>query len=150
MSWHPFDTQHCRMVFKPNGISSEFVKLTPKSVTYSGREELKQYRVTNISIFSEDDPNDPEKTFVIVEFVLIHRLQNIMLTVFLPTLILVIISFVSTLFQTLFDDIVVVNLTVILVLVTMFSSVSSINLPIYILPNLKGGVRRAFFVQILP
>ena len=128
MSWYPFDTQRCRMVFKPNDISSEFVKLTPKSVTYSGREELKKYRVSSTRIFSEDDPNDSKKAFVIVEFVLIRRLQNIILTVFLPTLILVIISFVSTLFQTeYFDSIVGGNLTVMLVLVTMFTSVSTIR-----------------------
>ena len=128
MSWYPFDTQRCRMVMKPNDISSEFVKLTPKSVTYSGREELKKYRVSSTRIFSEDDHNDSKKAFVIVEFVLIRRLQNIILTVFLPTLILVIISFVSTLFQTeYFDSIVGVNLTVMLVLVTMFTSVSTIR-----------------------
>ena len=145
MSWYPFDTQRCRMVMKPNDISSEFVKLTPKSVAYSGREELKQYRVTGTRIFSENDPDDSKNTFVVVEFVLIRRLQNIMLTVFLPTLILVVISFVSTLFQTeYFDTIVGVNLTVMLVLVTMFISVSN-NLPNtscnnnkHILPHTKG------------
>ena len=127
MSWYPFDTQRCRLAMKPNAISAEFVKLTPRSVTYSGKEELKQYRVSSTRIFSEDGPNDSKKTFVIVEFVLVRRLQNIMLTVFLPTLILVVISFVSTLFQTeYFDSIVGVNLTVMLVLVTMFTSVSTI------------------------
>ena len=128
MSWYPFDTQRCRLVMKPNAISAEFVKLTPRSVTYSGKEELKQYRVSSTRIFSEADPNEEGNTLVVVEFVLIRRLQNIMLTVFLPTLILVVISFVSTLFQTeYFDSIVGVNLTVMLVLVTMFTSVSTIR-----------------------
>ena len=62
---------------------------------------------------------------VIIEFVLSRGLQNIALNTYLPTLLLLIIAVATTWFKDdFFDTIIGVNLTLMLVLVTMFDSVS--------------------------
>ena len=69
---------------------------------------------------------DAGRTVLIVEVVLSRRLLSIVLTCYIPTILLNIISHSTNYFRPdLFDTTVEVNLTTMLVLTTLFISVSS-------------------------
>ena len=111
------------MILETEGNSGEFVELVPQGLEYLGPKDLTQYfiRQTNMSINAKGQ--------ILVEVVLGRRLLGTLLTVYIPTILLVIISHMTNYFKAFFfEAVVTVNLTVMLVLATMFISVSS-NLP---------------------
>ena len=76
-------------------------------------------------IFVSADPSQG----IQMKIVLKRRLMNELLTTYLPTILILIIVYITNFFKTFFfEAVVTVNLTVMLVLATMFISVSS-NLP---------------------
>jgi hypothetical protein len=86
------------------------VELVPEELEYLGPKDLTQYfiRQTNMSLGGKGE--------VLVEVVLGRRLLGTVLTVYIPTVLLVIISYMSNFFKPFFFEAVVsVNLTVMLV-----------------------------------
>ena len=66
-----------------------------------------------------------EQELVVVEVTLGRRLLSILLTVVIPTLLLTILSHTTNFFKTFFfEAVVTINLTILLVLTTLFISVS--------------------------
>ena len=125
MDWYPFDYQTCSMKFQVNVLLQEFVKLTPGQFIYLGTKNLKQFDVIWWRIKNEENSDN-----ISLEFKLSRGLVGTALTIFLPTLILMLISFTTPFFkEDYFESIIGVNLTVMLVLVTMFTSVSVILSP---------------------
>ena len=110
MRWYPFDTQACGM---DSYSASAFSVLNAESVNYTGPKELAQYIVKSFKICSKEIGVQAGVSVVIV---LGRPLLSNILTIFIPTAILVIISHVSKLFEKDYLDMVVmVSLTVILV-----------------------------------
>ena len=110
MAWYPFDTQSCAMLFDTEGNSGEFVELVATELNYLGPQDLTQYfiRSNNISLTPTG--------FIEVEVVLGRRLLGTLLTVYIPTILLVIIAHMTNYFKAFFFEAVVsVNLTVMLV-----------------------------------
>ena len=123
MGWYPFDYQTCTQEFQINSIVKDFVNIAADQFNYNGTEKLKQYDV----IWWRKNV-EQKKENVVLEFKLSRGLVSTVLTIFLPTFILILISFTTTFFkEDYFDTIISVNLTVMLVLVTMFTSVSRIS-----------------------
>ena len=123
---YPFDSQTCQMIFHVQGTDQEFVNLIKNNFTYSGPTELMQYFIKKTVMV--DQVIDGIQ-MVKVEVVLGRRLLSIILTVYFPTLLLNLIGYSTNFFKAFFfEAIVTVNLTSMLVLVTMFISVSN-NLP---------------------
>ena len=123
---YPFDSQTCQMIFHVQGTDQEFVNLIKNNFTYSGPTELMQYFIKKTIMV--DQVIDGIQ-MVKVEVVLGRRLLSIILTVYFPTLLLNLIGYSTNFFKAFFfEAIVTVNLTSMLVLVTMFISVSN-NLP---------------------
>ena len=114
MKWYPFDTQRCTMKiveYRENYI------LILKYVTYAGPKELPQHYVKGIFICSM---NIPDGAGIMVEVILSRPLFGTILTVFLPTSLLVILSQMVRIFSTdNLEMVIEVNLTILLVLVTM-------------------------------
>ena len=122
MAWYPFDVQTCTAVFIMDPISEDFVKVNPGDLKYNENITLNIYKINSITMNAGGNNNDG----AIIEFVLSRGLQNIALNTYLPTGLLLIIAVATTWFKDdYFDTIIGVNLTLMLVLVTMFDSVSS-------------------------
>ena len=117
MMWYPFDTQTCAMQFKIVNEFADRVKLNPQHLAYSGPTDLTQYVVIR-SVMCEASIGEYEG--VEVNISLGRPLISDILTIFIPTIILLIISHISKVYDERYIDMVVmVNLTVILVLATL-------------------------------
>ena len=117
MMWYPFDTQTCAMQFKIINEFADRVKLNPQHLAYSGPTDLTQYVVMR-SIMCQASVGEYEGVEVNVS--LGRPLISNILTVFIPTIILLTISHISKVYEQRYIDMVVmVNLTVLLVLATL-------------------------------
>lgn len=108
--WYPFDTQTCSMILSPDGNNGEFIEIQDDGLEYLGPMDLTQYfiRSTGISMSEEGS--------ISVVVVLGRRLLGTLLTVYIPTLLLVTISYSTNFFKPFFfEAVVAVNLTCMLV-----------------------------------
>ena len=126
MAMYPFDTQTCSMVFVVDQNSEDFLDIEIKKLNFLGPRELTQYFVKKESIYKSEIDG---RRAIFVEIVLGRRLLSIILTTFAPTVILLLVGHTSNYFKEFFfEAIISVNVTVMLVLTTMFINVSN-NLP---------------------
>ncbi len=123
MRVYPFDTQNCSVQLIMKGNSGKFARLISRELKYLGPIDLTLYYV------KETDMNNviiyPDIEAVRVEVIFGRRLLSTMLTIFLPTFLICLVSFSTTYFKLFFfEAMVTVNLTSLLVLCTLFISVS--------------------------
>ena len=126
MNWYPFDMQVCEAVFRIVKDQEKFVVLASKDMEYIGSTDLSLYY-----LLGKSQKNRVVGTTrkVVVELIFGRRLLSIILTVFIPTLLLNLIGHSTNYFKPFFFEAVIsLNVTVMLVLTTMFISVSN-NLP---------------------
>ena len=99
------------------------MKITPNIIAMESETELTQYLITNWTLAYKDSDN--VDLGIQMTIVLKRRLLNAILTVYLPTVLVLIIVYATNFFQDFFfEAIVTVNLTSLLVLTTLFISVS--------------------------
>ena len=99
-----------------------FINLTTDSHSYRGPVELTQYFVRRTELFMKK--NVDNNNVVVFELALGRRLTAVTLTAFMPTILLNIIGHGTNFFKDFFfEAVVTVNLTVMLVLTTMFISI---------------------------
>ena len=126
MFWYPFDVQTCQTVFIMEEAYEDFVKLSLGVLKYSGNLELNLYIIERFKISAG---KDKYQDGVEVDITLSRGLENIILNTYLPTILLLFTVFASTWFKIkYFESIMGLNLTVMLLLVTMFDSVSAYSL----------------------
>ena len=102
--------QSCAMVLDSYGNSGEFVDLVAKELNYLGPKDLPKYFIRRTSM------NKTKTGSVEVEIVLGRRLLGTVLTVYIPSILLIIISHTTNYFKPFFfEAMVTVNLTVMLV-----------------------------------
>ena len=96
--WYPFDTQTCSMILSPDGNNGEFIDLHDDGLEYLGPMDLTQYfiRSTGTSMSEEGS--------ISVVVVLGRRLLGTLLTVYIPTLLLVTISYSTNFFKPFFFE----------------------------------------------
>ena len=112
--WYPFDTQICRMEIISEKSSTD---IHPSSLDYDPNISLDRYTLTSIRMCKSEIK---DKKAIIVEVTLGRPIVNNLLTVFVPTMLLVIISFTARRFAEEYIDMVIqVNVTVMLALATM-------------------------------
>ena len=105
------------------GSAGRFIKLLPGNLLFSGEKELSQYYVMDYTIVIKEIKS---KDGVRVTVTLGRKLLGNILTVYVPTILLNLIGHSTNYFKSFFfEAVVTVNLTCMLVLVTMFISVSS-------------------------
>ena len=124
LSMFPFDTQVCTMTFRAVTKKDRKVKLLKGKFNYTGKIELSRHFIKNqffvVHSRMYDGSESAKDSYITVEFVLQRSLDNILITTFLPTLLLNIIGHAMRyLDKEYFETSLVVNLTVMLVLATM-------------------------------
>ena len=124
MSVYPFDTQNCSIILVMKGNSGKFSHLVIDKFNYLGPIDLTQYFIKTINssyIVVEEDMSAVEFNVVFG-----RRILGTILTTYLPTIIICIVSFSTNYFKAFFFEAsVTVNLTSLLVLTTLFISVSN-------------------------
>jgi len=121
LKWFPFDIQACTIQLSPVIRLKGAMVLLPTNFTYSGPTDLTQFTVKSIAMMSGKQAGN-----VVVNIVIQRRLLSIVLTTFVPTIILNIIGHMSNYFKEFFfEGLMSLNVTVMLVLTTLFISVSA-------------------------
>ena len=116
MRKYPFDTQLCTM--EMYSLHHDLVVFSPGQLTYRGPHQLAQYTVHNYWICKAHLPHGQPGLKVII--ILGRPLIGTILTVFIPTIILIVLSHISSVFAEDYLDMVInVNLTALLVLASL-------------------------------
>ena len=114
VAWFPFDSQVC---FLQIYHDQQNIALRPVAVNYTGSKKLSQHFVKSVKICNHEFD---EKPGIVVEVHFGRPLVGSILTIFLPTIILVILSQMVEVYANDYIDMVIsVNLTILLVLATM-------------------------------
>ena len=112
--WYPFDTQVCRMNMMAREDHTDF---HPVSLSYNPEISLWSYTLTKIHTCRS---RILEKEAILVEVTMGRPIMNSLLTIFIPTTLLLVISSATRAFaQEYLDMVIQANLTIILVLATM-------------------------------
>ena len=123
MNWYPFDTQVCSLVISVSEDLNDFITLSSNGQAYLGPVELTQYFVRNTEVVTSILQNGHQA--VAGRITLGRRLLGTILTVFFPTVLMNVVGHAANYFKPFFFEAVIsINLTVMLVLMTMFISVS--------------------------
>ena len=115
LHWYPFDTQVCYLDIQPSHDLKQLIQLTKDEFKYEGPNDLTEYNVKKISMSRLDDGK------LRVEVHVQRRLMSLILTAFLPTIILNIMGHMSNYFkEDFFEGIISLNVTIMLALTTIF------------------------------
>ena len=89
LKWYPFDRQTCNMWMKLPKHYRDFVRLNPENIKFKGnKDELTEYSVDQILFCSESNG-----TQLVFEVVLGRPLMSSILTIYIPTLLLLVIRY---------------------------------------------------------
>ena len=126
LQWYPFDIQRCSMIMEVTKTASPLIKLISKDLEYLGKKFLTQYEVLGTVMDTQEVGKTQQ---LIVEITLGRQLLGTILNVFIPTIVLNLISYTTNFYKDdFFETVIAINLTTMLVIVTLFVSVSE-NLP---------------------
>ena len=126
LQWYPFDIQRCSMIMEVTKTASPLIKLISKDLEYLGKKFLTQYEVLGTVMDAQAVGKTQQ---LIVEITLGRQLLGTILNVFIPTIVLNLISYTTNFYKDdFFETVIAINLTTMLVIVTLFVSVSE-NLP---------------------
>ena len=131
-SWYPFDTQTCNMILYADGNTGEFIELLDGGLEYLGPMDLTQYFIRSTKMIGDMDSGSINVIVVLGRRLLglfiiyakkyikkgkfIHSFLGTVLTVYIPTLLLVCISYTTNFYKAFFfEAAVAVNLTCMLV-----------------------------------
>ena len=121
---YPFDTQRCTVDVKVKKLDRLSLQIIPKELKMLGKVELTQYIVNSWKFAYKNVSEPADGVNVILE--LKRRIINEILTTYLPTFLILIIVYSTNYFKPFFfEAVVTVNLTSLLVLTTLFISVSN-------------------------
>ena len=122
LKWYPFDIQRCKLILKVKASVSPFTELLVGDYEYTGPKTLTQYEIIEIIMEASVENNIQ---LVYMEIALGRQLLGVLLNVFIPTIILFLISYSTNFYKDeYFESIIAINLTTMLVIVTLFVSVS--------------------------
>ena len=126
LHWYPFDTQRCTVVIGQAQEMMNYVEQIPGNFTYSGPQDLTMYFIKRTQMSRKIWEG---RRLIVIEVTIGRRLLSFILTTILPTLLLNLIGHSSNYFKEFFfEGIISLNVTVMLVLTTMFINISN-NLP---------------------
>ena len=115
MHWYPFDTQTCKIEIVPFADLKDLIEFDTEAFEYAGPKDLTEFTIKRIGM------KVVNREKLEVSIVIQRRLLSILMTTFIPTLILNIIGHMSNYFKEFFfEGLMSLNVTVMLVLTTMF------------------------------
>jgi len=123
LTYYPFDTQVCHMVFALQGFTKEFIVLKQDyiGVNYTGKKDLLEYEIQEWKVFID---NSGDMSVAEVKIVFRRKIEYHLLGIFLQQTILIVVGFLTFLFEvTNFQDRVMVSLTLMLVIATISTSI---------------------------
>ena len=124
LSMYPFDTQRCTMDMTVKKLEREVLKLDPKSVQMLGQVMLTQYVIKSWELAYRNTSNLADGIHVVI--ILRRRIVNELLTTYLPSIIILVIVYSTNYLKPRFlEAALTINLTSMLVLTTLFISVSN-------------------------
>ena len=120
LAWYPFDEQQCHIYLDLSEKDQKYIELLPQNIEYSGPTHLSQYYIKGESIDRRrHSDGSVEKTGIVVTVTLGRKLMNTIMTTYVPTALLVVISYATSFYhRDLFETVIAVNLTCMLVLGT--------------------------------
>ena len=114
------------MVLESTKSATPLIRLISQQLKYSGKRFLTQYEVMK-TVMETKTMEDSQQ--LVVEITLGRQLLGTILNIFIPTTVLNLISYTTNFYKDeFFETVVAINLTTMLVIVTLFVSVSE-NLP---------------------
>ncbi len=135
LSNYPFDTQECYMVFTLPARLENLLEFELTDIDYQGSEHLTQYVVNDYFIVNTTDvdlvdlPEGSARSSQMIKFILKRRFTYQIITVYIPTLCLMIIIHTGLYYpKVYFEGSVMVGLTGMLTMTTLSLSISN-NLP---------------------
>ena len=130
MFWYPFDIQKCTMEFTLESVSAKFVELVPGDLDYTGKRILDQFYIMDTNLLTKKADIESKisgnttETVIVVNITFGRGLFTIFLTIYLTTILVNLIGHSSVFYKDFyFEAQVSLNVTVMLVQVTMFTSV---------------------------
>ena len=98
-----------------------------KSTAFEGLDDkdtdLTMFTITNLNLYDDKDKDKDNSNMVVMTLKLKRKIVTELLTTYLPTILLLLITFVTIFFdKDLFSDVIAVNLTIMLVMTTIFTS----------------------------
>ena len=124
LQMYPFDTQRCTLDVGVKKLDRLSIRIIPKDIKMYGKIELTQYIIKTWVFTFKNESNHADGVNVVLK--LKRRIVNEVLTTYLPSFIMLIIVYSTNFFKPFFfEAIVTVNLTSLLVLTTLFISVSN-------------------------
>ena len=99
MAWYPFDTQRCSMVYVLETASEKDVELVLGNLKYSGPLELTQYFIKERRMHRRKVDG---RNMIFVDVFMGRKLLSIIMTVFVPSLILNFVGHASNFFKEFF------------------------------------------------
>ena len=119
---YPFDVQKCSIDIKVQSLDIENILLIPGNIEMNEKTVLTMFVVSKWSIVYRNESNPDRGIEMLIVFK--RRIMNELLTTYLPSILLVLITYATTFFKPFyFEAAVTVNLTTMLVLTTLFISV---------------------------
>nr|XP_045625856.1 uncharacterized protein LOC123775072 [Procambarus clarkii] len=119
----PFDAQVCSLQFTLVSAASSYMVLKPSSANYSGPKNLIEYTIGRVTI---QRTQEVQFSSVKVEVRFFRRYNFYLLTLYIPTALLIVIAYASFFFNP--DDFnsrITVALTALLVLASLFTQMSN-------------------------
>ena len=115
LHWYPFDTQNCHLDIVPSTDLKDVMKFVTDKFNYEGPLDLTEYNVKKIEMKVENE------TLLRINIFIQRRLLSLVLTAFIPTIILNVMGHMSNYFKEFFfEGIMSLNVTVMLALTTIF------------------------------
>ena len=118
LAWYPFDQQNCQILVELSGTDESYIKLVPEDTRYFGPGDLSQYVVKSTKLnLSRKVVENTVKEGIYCQVTFERKLLNTIMKTYIPTFLLVMISYLTSFYTTdLFETVIAVNLTVLLVL----------------------------------
>ena len=124
LDWYPFDIQHCNMRMEITSSQSPFIQPIVEFYEYLGKKLLTQYEVRDFMMDIQNTDEGIQEVFVTIN--LGRQLFGVVLNIIIPTVVLNVISYSTNFYkEEYFETVIAINLTTMLVIVTLFVSVSS-------------------------
>ena len=131
---YPFDRQTCSIHMKATDTDAETMKLIPKQLFMEQNLDMTLFHIDSWElVYSKDDV---PQGGISMRIVLKRKIMSEMVTTYLPSFLLLMISFATTFFKPIyFEAALTVNLTNMLVMTTIFISVME-KLPLTSYPKM--------------